>query len=172
MDQKERLKYLRKDHLHLTLESFGEKLGVTKSAISNIESGSRALTDQMIRSISREFHISESWLRSGEGEMLTESSKDERLMEWAGDVLRDRDEAFRKRFVTMLSQLPPEGWKWLEWMALKILEEHDQDEAQKKSSAAELDIDQEVEAYRAELEAQRDVQAGSSPSGTGSEIIA
>lgn len=156
----------------MTLDAFGEKLGVTKAAISRIENGDRALTDQMIKSICREFHVSEPWLRSGDGEMFVESSKEDQLMEWAGDVLRDRDEAFRKRFVTMLSQLPPDGWKWLEWMALKILEEHDQNEAQKKSSAPKLDIDQEVEAYRAELEAQRDVQAGSSPSGTGSEIIA
>lgn len=171
MTQGERVRVLRKEHLNLTLEKFGKSLGVTKVAISNIENGNRSLTDQMIKSICREFHVSEPWLRSGDGEMFVESSKEDQLMEWAGDVLRDRDEAFRKRFVTMLSQLPPEGWKWLEWMTMKILEEHNAEE-QKKSPATELDIDQEVEAYRAELEAQRGLQAGSSPSGTGSEIIA
>ena len=171
MDINNRIRAIRRT-TNLTQAEFGSRLGVSRDTIANMENGRMNINSLQITSICREFHVSEPWLRSGEGEMFVESSKEDQLMEWAGDVLRDRDEAFRKRFVTMLSQLPPEGWKWLEWMALKILEEHDQNEAQKKSSAPKLDIDREVEAYRAELEAQRDVQAGFSPSGTGSEIIA
>lgn len=65
----DRMSELRK-YLHLTMESFGEKLGVTRSAISNIESGKRNLTDQMVLSICREFNVNEDWLRSGAGEMF------------------------------------------------------------------------------------------------------
>ena len=43
----ERLKELRKK-LGLTLESFGEKVGVGKSSISRLESGTNNLTEQMI----------------------------------------------------------------------------------------------------------------------------
>ena len=65
----ERIKELRKS-LGLTLEEFGKKLGVGKSAISNIENGSRNLTDQMALSIRREFNVREEWLRDGTGDMF------------------------------------------------------------------------------------------------------
>ena len=42
----ERITELRKT-LSLSMEEFGKKLGVTRSSISNIESGRRGLTDQM-----------------------------------------------------------------------------------------------------------------------------
>lgn len=72
----ERIKELRKS-LGLTLEEFGKKLGVGKSAISNIENGSRNLTDQMSLSIHREFNVREEWLRDGEGEMFEPAAADE-----------------------------------------------------------------------------------------------
>lgn len=72
----ERIKELRKS-LGLTLEEFGKKLGVGKSAISNIENGSRNLTDQMSLSIRREFNVREEWLRDGIGEMFEPAAADE-----------------------------------------------------------------------------------------------
>lgn len=72
----ERIKELRKS-LGLTLEEFGKKLGVGKSAISNIENGSRNLTDQMSLSIHREFNVREEWLRDGIGEMFEPAALDE-----------------------------------------------------------------------------------------------
>ena len=46
MTQGERIKEIRKS-LNLTLEKFGEKIGVTKTAISRIEKGERGCTEQM-----------------------------------------------------------------------------------------------------------------------------
>lgn len=63
----ERVKQLRTT-LDLTQEEFGKKLGVTRSAISYIESGRSNLTDRMIFLICREFNVSEDWLRDGIGE--------------------------------------------------------------------------------------------------------
>ena len=65
----ERVKELRKA-LGLTLDKFGERLGVGKTAISKIENGDRSVTDQMFKSICREFNVNENWLRTGEGEMF------------------------------------------------------------------------------------------------------
>ena len=56
-----RINKIRKS-LSLTLEKFGERLGVTKTTISRIEKGERNCTDQMIKSICREFNINEEWL--------------------------------------------------------------------------------------------------------------
>lgn len=71
MTQGERIKEIRKS-LNLTLEKFGEKLGVGKAAISNIEKGNRNLTEQMAKSICREYNVSYDYLVDGEGEMFTD----------------------------------------------------------------------------------------------------
>ena len=65
----ERIKELRKA-LGLTLEEFGAKIGMGKSSVSKIEKGLNGTTDQTIRSICREFKVSEDWLRTGEGAMF------------------------------------------------------------------------------------------------------
>lgn len=76
MTQGERIKELRKS-LGLTLEKFGERLGVGKTAISKIEHGDRGLTDQMRTSICREFHVNEAWLLDGTGEMMRNLDDDD-----------------------------------------------------------------------------------------------
>lgn len=69
MTQGERVREVR-NTLKLTLEKFGEKLGVTKVAISNIEKGNRNLTEQMAVSICREYNVNYDYLMNGEGEMF------------------------------------------------------------------------------------------------------
>lgn len=75
MTQNERVKEVRKS-LNLTLEKFGERVGVGKTAISNIEKGNRNLTEQMTKSICREFGVDYIWLTTGEGVMFVESDDD------------------------------------------------------------------------------------------------
>ena len=62
MEQGERIKQIRTS-LGLTLEKFGDRLGVTKVAISNIEKGNRNLTEQMTKAICRELHVADYWRR-------------------------------------------------------------------------------------------------------------
>lgn len=72
MELYERIRYLRKEHLHLSQEAFGERLGVSRSVIKNIELDALARPDQklsLIKLICKEFSISENWLLYGEGEM-------------------------------------------------------------------------------------------------------
>lgn len=61
----ERIKQLRKE-LGLTLEKFGERIGLRKSSLSQIENGVNGVTEQLIKSICREFNVREEWLRTGE----------------------------------------------------------------------------------------------------------
>ena len=63
----ERIKRIR-DENGLTLTKFGGRLGVSAQAISLIEKGTNAPSEQTVRSICREFRINEEWLRTGEGE--------------------------------------------------------------------------------------------------------
>lgn len=70
-----RIQFIRKT-LGISGENFGERIGVTRSAISNIENGNRSVTDQMIKIVCREFNVNEEWLRYGTGEMFLPKPRD------------------------------------------------------------------------------------------------
>lgn len=84
----ERVKELRKA-LGLTLEKFGARLGVGKTAISKIESGDRNLTDQMFLSICREYNVNPGWLRFGNGPMFLDKHDSDDYMAAAASLSND-----------------------------------------------------------------------------------
>lgn len=98
MTQGERIKDVR-NSLGLTLEKFGEKLGVTKTAISRLEKGERSLTEQMTKSICREFSVDYIWLTTGEGEMFVETDDD--FFERIDRIMAGENET-RKNMIKML----------------------------------------------------------------------
>ena len=122
----ERVKLLRKT-LDLTMEKFGEKIGVKKSAISLIESGKNSLTEQMIKSICREFDVDEEWLRNGTGSMFIERTRDEEIANFIGTIQSVDDDSFMKKFISMLAKLDESEWKLLEKMALRLTKENEED---------------------------------------------
>ena len=99
MTQGERIKDVR-NSLGLTLEKFGEKLGVTKTAISRIEKGERSLTEQMTKSICREFSVDYMWLTTGEGEMFVESADD--FFERIDRIMAGENESRKNMIKTLL----------------------------------------------------------------------
>lgn len=99
----ERIKFLRKT-IGLSQRDFGAKLGVGDTAISKLEKGERNLTDQMIKSICREFNVNYAWLLEGKGDMfsaLPETLLDEVAEEYELDEL---DKLLVKKYM----QLPHE----------------------------------------------------------------
>ena len=71
MEMHERIRLLRKKH-KLSQEAFGERLGVSRSVIKNIELDALARPEQklsLIKLICKEFSVSEDWLLNGVGEM-------------------------------------------------------------------------------------------------------
>lgn len=96
----ERVNEVRKS-LGLTLEKFGEKLGVTKTTISRIEKGVNNLTDQMAISICREYNVNYDYLMYGEGEMfddLPQTIVDELCAQYD---LNDFDKALVEMYVSL-----------------------------------------------------------------------
>jgi transcriptional regulator with XRE-family HTH domain len=144
MEQNERLGILRKK-LDLTLEKFGEKIGVTGSAVGNIEKGRRALTEQVVKSVVREFNVNEDWLRTGVGEMFIES-KESHLSELAKQYALDDMEV---KIVEAFLELSPDKRaaikEYVSVLAKSFVEKSEEEIIQEK-------IDKEVEAYRRELE--------------------
>ncbi|NCU30403.1 XRE family transcriptional regulator [Candidatus Saccharibacteria bacterium] len=99
----DRVKSLR-EALGLSQEAFGDKIGVTRASISNIEKGSRNMSDQTVKSICREFNVNYAWLTEGLGDMfsdLPETLLDEVADEYNLDTL---DKELVKRYM----QLPEE----------------------------------------------------------------
>lgn len=99
MTQNERVKEIRKT-LGLTLEKFGERIGVTRGSMSNIENGNRNLTEQMTKSICREFSVDYMWLTTGEGEMFIDTDDD--FIERIDRIMAGEDEARKNLFKFML----------------------------------------------------------------------
>ena len=99
MTQGERIKDVR-NSLGLTLEKFGEKLGVTKTAISRIEKGERSLTEQMTKSICREFSVDYMWLTTGEGEMFVDTDDD--FIERIDRIMAGENESRKNMIKTLL----------------------------------------------------------------------
>lgn len=100
MTNGERVNEVRKS-LGLTLEKFGEKLGVTKTTISRIEKGVNNLTDQMAISICREYNVNYDYLMYGEGEMfddLPQTIVDELCAQYD---LNDFDKALVEMYVSL-----------------------------------------------------------------------
>lgn len=93
MTVNERVKEIRKNE-ELTMEIFGERLGVGRTAISNIENGKRNVTDQMIKSICREFGYREEWLRDGIEPKQPEKLEETELAEYIGDLLSTENSTY------------------------------------------------------------------------------
>lgn len=113
MTQGERLREIRKT-LNLTLEKFGEKLGVGKTAISKLEKGENSITDQMMLSICREYNVNENWLRTGGGDMFIKMTRNDEISQFVGQLMATEDDSFKKRLISALAALDENGWDILE----------------------------------------------------------
>ncbi len=109
----ERLKELRKK-LGLTQEEFAKRLGIKRNAVTNYEVGRNDPADLIVSLICREFSVNESWLRFGEGEIFIEKTKDEQIQEMVDEIMVEKPEDFRRRFVRALAALDADGWAALE----------------------------------------------------------
>lgn len=162
MTENERINLLRKKYLNISLEKFGEHVGVTRSAMSNIENGSRGVTEQMRKSICREFHVREEWLRDGSGDPFAQKSDVEEIQQLADEVMADAPESFRRRFVTMLAKLSPEQWSVLSDVCDILLDESVP--AESKDPDDTEDIEKKVADYRARLIEEKRAEEESSAS--------
>ena len=99
MTQNERIKEVRKS-LGLTLDKFGERIGLKKSAVSLIENGKNSVTDANIKAICREFGVDYIWLTTGEGEMFVETDDD--FIERIDRIMLGEDDARKNLFKALL----------------------------------------------------------------------
>lgn len=129
MTENDRIRMLRKE-LNLTLTEFSNKLGITHAALSNIENGKRNVTEQMHKSICREFRVDPIWLSTGEGDMFIDESID--LIEMLDKLLHNQNK-LANTLLKMFAQYSLEDWKDLERIVSKSAKYIKQLEAQEAS---------------------------------------
>lgn len=128
MEIRDRIKATRKQ-LGMSQAEFGKRLGVSRDSINDIENDRLKKPEQkepLYRLICAEFDVSEQWLRTGEGEMFAQLSRDEEIAAFVGKALSGESDNFKKRLIAALSQLDEPEWELLEKMVVKIATEKDQ----------------------------------------------
>lgn len=96
----QRLKLLRKQ-FNLNQSDFALRIGVSQSAVAAWESGIRNPIDAIVQSICREFGVSETWLRTGEGTMFVPQTPDAQIAAYVARTLRGNNE-FKKAVLALL----------------------------------------------------------------------
>lgn len=112
MTQGERVREIRKA-LGLTLDKFGDKIGLKKSGLSLIENGRNDLTEVNMKSICREFNVSKSWLRDGSGEMFVSSTPYEKAYNRFGYIMENASPSKRAVLTALLElvyAVPDDVW--------------------------------------------------------------
>lgn len=107
---------------------FAKRLCLSAPYISELCSGKTYPSDRTIADICREFHVSETWLRTGEGEMFTTISRSEEIAGWIGNILTDEQAEFKRRFVSVLARLTEEEWALIERKAHELLAGQEEEE--------------------------------------------
>lgn len=109
MDIHERLRYLRKQ-LNLTTRAFGASINMSGSAITNMEKGTRNITERTIREVCREYNVNPDWLINGTEPMFEDIIKeididdDVKQLAKQYSLLNDTDRDIIKRMINSLAE--------------------------------------------------------------------
>lgn len=120
----ERIRIVRKD-MKLTQEEFGNKIGMSRSMVVNLEMEKLKNEDQVRRScrtIATICNVNEEWLLNGEGEMYAPVSKEKELADMAYSIMHEEDD-FRKKLVETMLKLDEKQLEFLRDMANSLADE-------------------------------------------------
>lgn len=107
---------------NLTMEQFGESIGIKRSSVSLLESGSNNPSRQTILAICRVYNVNEDWLVNGTGEMLSPVDRELQIALLVRRLLDSEPDSFQNRLITALSKLTIDQWKLLENIADTVLD--------------------------------------------------
>lgn len=116
---RDRIKKIRED-AHLTQEKFAQRIGIKRNTVATYETTNKIPMDTIITSICREFDVNKEWLVNGIGSPYIEISRGLQITRFLGEVLKEQDDSFKKRFVNVLAKLELSDWKVLENIAESI----------------------------------------------------
>ena len=111
-----RIAEIRKD-LKYSMEKFGSKIGISKSAVNQIEKGINNPSEQTIALICKEFGVNEEWLRHGKGDKKKKFTVNQEVADFLNGIMELPDDDFKKNIVYSLASLSSEEWEALERLA-------------------------------------------------------
>ena len=159
---KNRLKLLRKE-LGLNQQEFANKVGVNRGTLANYEVGRNEPIDAVVKLICDKFHVNETWLRTGEGEMFIEVDQKDDIQRMVDEMLANDSADLKRRLVAAILRLSPEQIRaGVEWIKATF------DLVESSAADEETEIEEKVDSYRHELEAEA-ASGKSGASRTGSE---
>lgn len=115
----ERLKQIR-EYTGLSQKEFSERIHIGASTLAMLETGDRKIKDLHISLICAAFDIDEHWFRTGEGCMLVQQARDEKIAYLIRQMLKEDGDTFKKRLISLLCALDKDDWKALEKIARKM----------------------------------------------------
>lgn len=118
---KDRIKKIRKE-LDLTQQEFADRIGIKRGGVANYEIGRNEPADAVISLICREFNVNEEWLRTGQGEMFIQRTRNQIITDFAGDLITE-PESFKTRLIEGLAKLDTSDWEDIERIILKLTSE-------------------------------------------------
>lgn len=138
-----------------TQEEFGSQIGLKKNSLSQIENGKNALTQQNIVAICKTFHVNEIWLKTGDGDMFISLSRDDELQHLIDATMCEESGDIKRRIAAAVMRLTPDQLRiCTEW----IKETFNLVDAPAADQGRELTIEEKVESYRRELEAEAEIR--------------
>ena len=106
----------------LTQQEFADRIGIKRNSVATYEIGQSEPIGAVVSLICREFHVNETWLRTGEGEMFLPRTMSDEISSFVEDILRD-DSDFRRKFISVFARMSTDEWKLLEAKVLELAEE-------------------------------------------------
>ncbi len=100
----DRIKAIR-EALRLSQREFGEKLGVSRDVISNIEYNRVSPKDLLLRHICELYHVNPHWLKTGEGEMFRDHPEEISKFEEALQIFRSLRPDFQDYALDQMKKL-------------------------------------------------------------------
>lgn len=108
--------------LNMKQGDLAKELTLSQGHVSDIENGRKTVSDQTIEILTLKYNVRDEWIRNGSGSMFEEMSKENQLMDWAANVLKDESNTFKRRFVNMLMSLTEDEWEFIERKARELVE--------------------------------------------------
>lgn len=114
-----RVKIIRKE-ANKTQESFADSIGISRSNLTNIETGKVSVTDRTKKSICAIYGIDEHWFETGEGTMYIEDKDiDFDFDKLVGELYAEKD-MFKKKLIKTVLEMDSQEVEVLKNFIFKI----------------------------------------------------
>ena len=105
----------------ITKSEFANRLNLSQAYVSQMTTQGKIPSDRTILDICQKFSVNETWLRTGEGEMMIPVDREKEISAFMGDIMKGEPD-FRRALVHVLARMTPDEWAALEAKARELME--------------------------------------------------